>query len=91
MFTVVTGFFDIGRGEWDHYNRKIEEYLQHFRNLLSLKVNMVIFTESNFVELVEDVRKDVNCRTSIVTTKLSQLYMYEHLEKIKSILEIMLL
>lgn len=85
MFTVVTGFFDIGRGEWEHYNRKIEEYLKHFRNLLSLKVNMVIFTEPNFVELVEDVRKDVNCRTNIVTTELSQLYMYEHLEKIKSI------
>jgi len=85
MFTVATGFFDIGREEWRHYTRKLEVYLTYFKNVLSLNVNMVVFTEPKFVELVEEIRNGISSRTIIVPLEISELYMYQHLEKIQEI------
>ena len=32
----VTAFFDIGRSNWNHFNKSFEDYLSHFRPFLSL-------------------------------------------------------
>jgi protein YibB len=85
MFTVVTGFFDIGRGEWEYYTRKIDEYLKHFTNMLKLNVNMIIFVEQKFFQLVQTIRKTVNCKTTIITLSINDLYMYKYLERITDI------
>lgn len=85
-FTVVTGFFDIGRGEWDRYNRKLEEYFIYFENTLKLKVNMVIFIESKHYEFVKDIRDTIlNVRTIICKMEIEELYMYQHLDRITDI------
>lgn len=85
MFTVVTGFFDIGRGEWQHYTRKLDSYLRYFANMLSLKVNMIIFIEPKFVNFVESNRNYTNYKTIIIPTDITNLHMYQYLERITEI------
>lgn len=85
MFTVVTGFFDIGRGEWDSYKRNIDEYLRHFKNMLSLKVNMIIFIHSIHFDFVKNIRDNILCKTTIVVLKSSDLYMYQYIDRITEI------
>lgn len=85
MFTVVTGFFDIGRGEWDSYKRNLDEYLRHFKNMLSLKVNMIIFIHSIHFDFVKNIRDNILCKTTIVVLKSSDLYMYKYIDRITEI------
>ncbi|MBD5709322.1 WlaTC/HtrL family glycosyltransferase, partial [Citrobacter freundii] len=51
--TIVTAFFDIGRGDWTsnkgfspHLERTADTYIQYFENLSKLDNDMVIFTSS---------------------------------------------
>lgn len=85
MFTVVTGFFDIGRGEWDSYKRNLDEYLRHFKNMLSLKVNMIIFIDSIHFDFVKNIRDNIMCKTTIIVLKPSDLYMYQYIDRITEI------
>lgn len=85
MFTVVTGFFNIERHTWDSYNRNLEEYLLQFTNLLSLNVNMIIYTEPSFVELIQNIRNSKVVKTTIIQTSLKKLHMYQYLDRITEI------
>lgn len=44
--TIVTAFFDIGRGEWatGGFKRTPEDYLNYFKQLAVLENEMIIFT-----------------------------------------------
>ncbi|MEH0873199.1 protein YibB [Pectobacterium cacticida] len=62
--TIVTAFFDIGRGNWTndkgyspHLHRTSETYLDYFSNLAKLENDMIIFTSSQFEERIEDLRQ----------------------------------
>ena len=66
MYTVVTGLFDIGRGNWNAYRRPIQHYLQYFYNLLQLKAPMVIFCEKTFVDFVKKCRSHMNYKTTVI-------------------------
>ncbi|GMT10431.1 hypothetical protein PFISCL1PPCAC_1728 [Pristionchus fissidentatus] len=57
--TVVTALMDIGRGEWFEYRRPLEKYHSYMENLLSLKVNMIIFTDKSSVDFVYKYRKEM--------------------------------
>lgn len=78
MYTVVTGLFDIGRGEWNHYRRPIEHYLYFFANVLRLQAPMVIFCEAKFVKFVHMVRDPLQLDTTIIPTELDELYMHKY-------------
>jgi len=63
--TIVTAFFDIGRGDWTpdkglptYLQRTNETYLNRFAHLGNLKNKMIIFTEEKFVKDIELFRKD---------------------------------
>jgi protein YibB len=63
--TIVTAFFDIGRGDWTpdkglpHYlQRTTDTYLERFGHLAKLQNKMVIFTSQEFVEQVKIMRGD---------------------------------
>lgn len=82
-FVVVTAFFDIGRENWQRYKRPLNDYLNNFRNLLSLKVNMVIFTEDKFCPFVNSIRSILtSVNTCIIPTQIEDLFMYKYLKKI---------
>lgn len=66
--TVVTAFFDIGRGNLPnekhgrvlpHYqHRSVDTYFEYFSNLAKLENEMVIYTSTDLVERVSKVRED---------------------------------
>jgi protein YibB len=78
MYTVITGLFDIGRGEWSAYRRPIEHYVYYFANVLSLKAPMVIFCEEKFVDIANRVRKTIPFKTTVIPTKIEDLYMNKY-------------
>lgn len=65
--TVVTGYFDIGRGDWrgavrgheipGWLSRNNDDYLANFRLLARLKNEMIVFTEPRFADSVLAARK----------------------------------
>ncbi|KFC76787.1 protein YibB [Buttiauxella agrestis] len=61
--TIVTAFFDIGRGDWtvdnghpNYLHRTAETYLSNFSNLASLDNEMIVFTSSDLVERIQEIR-----------------------------------
>lgn len=78
MYTVVTGLFDIGRGEWSHYKRPVSHYAHYFANVLGLRAPMVIFCEEIFVNVVKNVRDSMPFETTIISTKIEDLYMHKY-------------
>lgn len=80
MYTVVTGMFDIGRGNWKAFQRPVSYYAHFFANVLQLKAPMVVFCEPKFVELVKQVRAQVPHRTVVIVLSVEQLYMNRYRE-----------
>ena len=77
MITIVTAFFDIGRGDWTpakglpHYlERKTETYFERFSNLATLENPMVIYTSPDLVPKVQQIRG--NKPTKIIPFNLYQ-------------------
>lgn len=73
--TIVTAFFDIGRGNWSaekghpaFLQRKNETYLSYFKNLAKLDNEMVVFTSEDLAPLIKQIRGEKT--TYIVTMNL---------------------
>ena len=98
--TIVTAFFDIGRGNLPHMfrgrilpvhqHRSTETYFEYFRNLAQLKNDMVIYTTKDFAERINNIRKeyDLDGRTSVMVlpSYLPETYS-EIREKIQKIMD----
>ena len=63
--TIVTAFFDIGRGDWTpdkglpHYlQRTTKTYLERFGHLAKLENPMVVYTSKDMVKEIEYLRQD---------------------------------
>ena len=74
--TIVTAFFDIGRGTWTpdkglpHYlYRSNDTYLERFGYLAQMDHEMVIFTTEEYAPRVAEYRKEHLDKTKIVITK----------------------
>lgn len=65
--TVVTAFFDIGRGRLPkekhgrvlpHYqHRSVETYFDYFKKLAKIKNDLVVYTTKEFAEQINEIRK----------------------------------
>jgi len=59
--TLVTGIWDIGRGELSEgWSRNFEHYLNKFEELLTLNENLIIFGDSDLKKFVFDRRSEEN-------------------------------
>jgi len=63
--SIVTAFFDIGRGDWSpekglpHYlQRTTDTYLERFSHLAKLENDIVVFTSEEFVDKIKELRGD---------------------------------
>ena len=63
--SIVTAFFDIGRGDWTpdkglpHYlKRTTDTYLERFGHMAKLENEMVIFTSNDLVDKIKELRGD---------------------------------
>ena len=75
--TIVTAFFDIGRGNWTpdkglpHYlQRSTDTYLERFGHMAKLENNMVIYTSNDMVDKIKELRGDRP--TDIITLNFEQ-------------------
>jgi hypothetical protein len=88
--TIVTALFDIGRDTWDSYGLSYDSYLYWFKNLLMYNTNMVIYTETKFLEKIKNFRKisDPNFEKTIFIIKnLEDLDTYKlYFERIKKLM-----
>lgn len=82
--TIVTAFFDIGRGDWTpdkglpHYlQRTTDTYFERFSHLAKLENEMVIFTSVEFEDKVKELRGDRKTEVVVVDFK----YGFDHLRK----------
>ncbi len=87
--TIITAFFDIGRGKWNSENghaqsfeRTNNTYLEYFEKLATLENNMVIFTSPDFENKILALRK--NKPTQVITIDLHKKFKFS-LKKIAKI------
>lgn len=76
--TIVTAFFDIGRGDWTpdkglpHYlQRTTDTYFERFKHMATLDNDMVVFTSPDLKAKVEELRKGKP--TTVITREFSSL------------------
>ncbi|KAI6202556.1 hypothetical protein M3Y96_00961300 [Aphelenchoides besseyi] len=80
VVTIVTCLLDIGREKWPTYSRPISKYHDYMRNLLRMRVPMVIFTDMKSLNFVQEVRDSLGLlpHTKIWNISLSDLPLYKH-------------
>ena len=85
--TIVTSFFDLGRGDWklaggknSPFQRSLDHYFQYFSNLARLKNPMVIFVAPEHAQRVLDLRKGSGLEgiTSVFT--ISELFEIDEIK-----------
>jgi hypothetical protein len=82
--TLVTGLWDIGRGELsDGWSRSFDHYLENFSKLLKVENNMIIFGDQKLKEFVFKYRTEEN--TQFVLRDLNWFKNNEFYELIQSI------
>jgi len=89
--TVVTGLIDIEREQWRGYGRNWCDYLQYFKNVLSLNSKMVIYVQPKTVEFVETERKKIDptlTNTHIKVIEFQDLPKHPYIDKIKNVMEL---
>ncbi|MBJ3590929.1 protein YibB [Salmonella enterica subsp. enterica serovar Saintpaul] len=89
--TIVTAFFDIGRGNWTsdrgsslHLERTTDTYMQYFKNLSELDNDMIIFTSSDLKPQIEKIREGK--RTIVISIDINDKFKYikKRIEKIQN-------
>jgi hypothetical protein len=85
--TIVTGIWDIKRGELtEGWNRGFDHYLSHLENLMKTDDNMIIYIEEKYRSFVEKHRKKEN--TLIMCRELNWFKdnseIYNNIQKIRT-------
>ncbi len=84
--TLVTGLWDIGRGELSEgWSRSFDHYLNKFSELLKVQSNMIIFGDSELEKFVSERRDSSN--TQFILRDLSWFKnneFYEQIQKIRT-------
>lgn len=82
--TIVTAFFDIGRGEWTpdkglpHYlQRTTDTYFERFSHMAKLENEMVVYTSIEFENRIRELRGDRKTEIVVVDFK----YGFDSLRK----------
>ena len=84
MITLVTGLWDIGRGDLDEgWSRSYQHYLDKFKELLSVNNNLIIFGDQELNTFVSQHRDDSN--TQFILRDLSWFKNNEYYPIIQSI------
>lgn len=77
---IVTALYDIGRENWDNFKMSYHTYGWWMRNTLSTDSNIVIYTESKFVDELTGYRKEFDPsleKTIFVVLPLNELPIYQ--------------
>jgi hypothetical protein len=84
MITLVTGLWDIGRGELNEgWNRSFDYYLERFNELLKIDCNLIIFGDDKLETFVKE-RRDMS-KTKFIKRNLDWFKNNEFYNKIQEI------
>jgi protein YibB len=93
--SIVTAFFDIGRGDWasrpntpDWLARSTENYFACFERLCQLENEIVVFTESRFADRIHAARAKLGYSTQTKIIAKDRLFE-EHADRLETIARIM--
>ena len=82
--TLVTGLWDIGRGDMtEGWSRSFDHYLTKFKELLSIDCNMIIFGDKDLMEFVSKHRSSE--KTQFIVRDIDWFKHNEYYEKIQEI------
>lgn len=96
--SIVTAFYDIGRGSWEgwvngnplptYLKRTNEEYFSRFERLLKLENDITVFTEAKFYSTFKDLSKKHNKTIGIIDFPdwkdvYADVAFYQRIEKIQ--------
>ncbi len=86
MITLVTGLWDIGRGELSEgWSRSYDYYLEKFEELLRTDNNLIIFGDKELKEFVEQRRSDDNTQFILRSSDwFRNNDFFENIQKIRS-------
>jgi len=82
---IITALFDIKR-DMSGDGRTLDDYLSWFGKTLQLNCDMMVFTESKFVDFVQESRKDSPNKTFLFVQKFEEIPFYPNNERMKDIL-----
>ena len=85
-FTLVTGLWDIKRGDLTEFNRSFDHYLENFDKLLTLEFNMCVHVPQELVSYVNYRRSSTN--TKVIPYDLedfkTRFDFYQEVQKIRT-------
>lgn len=82
--TLVTGIWDIGRGNLNEgWSRTFDHYLENFKQLLSIDVNIIVFGDEELEKVVNSHRTSEN--TQFITRNLNWFKENDYYQKIQKI------
>lgn len=98
--SIVTAFFDIGRGNWTtnvnknggplpHYlQRSNEKYIQNFSHLAKLDAEIIVFTSSDLVDKIQKVSEKIKVFSyDVFSLNKNKLEQIESIQKNESFLK----
>jgi len=86
--TLVTAFYDIGRGNWKTYNRSVDLYFNSFKNYLYLPYNIVAFIDDRYIDKLPKY-DNVNFKVIPINYQwlITNSLCWKDLQKVKNIME----
>lgn len=82
--TIVTGLWDIKRGELkEGWARSFDHYLEKFNQFLELPHNLIIFGDKELEEIVFKKRTKENTQFVVRSQEWFKNEMYEKIQKIR--------
>jgi hypothetical protein len=82
--TLVTGIWDIGRGDLNEgWSRTFDHYLENFKQLLSVDVNIIVFGDEELEKVVNSHRTSE--KTQFITRNLNWFKENDYYQKIQKI------
>ena len=90
--TIVTAFFDIGRGDWSsdkglpgYLQRTTDTYMERFGYLAELDNQMIIYTSEDQVKTIAKLRKGKEDKTIIIIQHFPDMFpvFREKIERIQ--------
>ena len=77
---IVMALYDIGRENWNNFRMSYQTYGWWMRNTLSIDANIVVYTESKFIEELTKYRQEFDPelkKTKFIEQPLEELPMYK--------------
>jgi hypothetical protein len=86
--TLVTAFYDIGRGQWDTSKRTTDVYFRNCEKVLKQRYPLYIFTTEEFKDQCAEIRRKTDpmlLYTHIIVTPYEELHYYKKRDLIQDI------